>query len=365
MVKRPARTPQHTSISMVWIKELSDKLFSFYINGVFWAFCDSFMQDTFNLKEFCLRLSNKIDLPISLSPVLLGAALDGGLQLEQPQVVKIPQWPPLLPAVCLPASQVCEAWRFPHFHCARVCTAAFCPLLASVHKRCGWRQEGSCNSFGCLERLCLQPCCAGSAYLPAALPHTPTTRALPAAPALGQVAAPRCQSYSRTVNGHEAWSKSGEACLVPDFSNTVDESILAFTFANSKNIVLFCKSPRFTNKTLAVKDIKIQPSPHSPLNVPGHVLWLHCCIFSALTGLPTQSSWGRCPSCPLGLGELVRDAGQHRAAGAAWCVGLATVVTARTAALQRGLASACGQLWAWQHSRNPTGNLSAQVEIIG
>lgn len=128
MVKRPARTPQHTSISMVWIKELSDKLFSFYINGVFWAFCDSFMQDTFNLKEFCLRLSNKIDLPISLSPVLLGAALEGGLQLEQPQVVKIPKWPPLLPAVCLPASQVCEARRFPHFHCARL----HCCILPSA-----------------------------------------------------------------------------------------------------------------------------------------------------------------------------------------------------------------------------------------
>lgn len=361
MVKRPARTPQHTSISMGWIKELSDKLFSFYINGGFWAFCDSFMQDTFNLKEFCLRLSNKIDLPISLSPVLLGAALEGGLQLEQPQVVKIPKWPPLLPAVCLPASQVCEARRFPHFHCARVCTAAFCPLLASVHKRCGWRQEGSCTSFGCLERLCLdQPTCPlhsptrqqpGLSQQP-----RPSGRWLP--PGVGPTAGP-------WKNGHEARSKSGEACLVPDFSNTVDESILAFTFANSKNIVLFCKSPRFTNKTLAVKDIKIQPSPHSPLNVPGHVLWLHCCIFSALTGLPTQSSWGRCPSCLLGLGELVRDAGQHRAAGAAWCVGLATAVTARTAALQRGLASACGQLWAWQHSRNPTGNLSAQVEIIG
>lgn len=36
------------------------------------------MQDTFNLKEFCLRLSNKIDLPISLSPVLFGAALEEG-----------------------------------------------------------------------------------------------------------------------------------------------------------------------------------------------------------------------------------------------------------------------------------------------
>lgn len=86
------------------------------------------MQDTFNLKEFCLRLSNKIDLPISLSPVLLGAALEGGLQLEQPQVVKIPQWPPLLPAVCLPASQVCEARRFPHFHCARL----HCCILPSA-----------------------------------------------------------------------------------------------------------------------------------------------------------------------------------------------------------------------------------------
>lgn len=109
----------------------------------------------------------------------------------------------------------------------------------------------------------------------------PSGRWLP--PGVGPTAGP-------WKNGHEARSKSGEACLVPDFSNTVDESILAFTFANSKNIVLFCKSPRFTNKTLAVKDIKIQPSPHSPLNVPGHVLWLHCCIFSALTGLPTQSS---------------------------------------------------------------------------
>lgn len=243
------------------------------------------MQDTFNLKEFCLRLSNKIDLPISLSPVLLGAALEGGLQLEQPQVVKIPQWPPLLPAVCLPASQVCEARRFPHFHCARL----HCCILPSA---CFCAQAVWMTAGRQLHQLWMSgKALPGSAYLPAALPHTPTTRALPAAPALGQVAAPGVSPTAGPwKNGHEARSKSGEACLVPDFSNTVDESILGFTFANSKNIVLFCKSPRFTNKTLAVKDIKIQPSPHSPLNVPGHVLWLDCCIFSALTGLPTQSS---------------------------------------------------------------------------